>query len=192
MSARRSRFLAFESLSPEAQSIVVEAIEADATQEEIRRRVKAHGEEFSKGACSRFVRTWYMARAQEKAADQQTERLVKALRENDVESEQIAKAVVKMGLFENMDEAGDLKLPELMKLQLRQKELEIKQATLELGSERIKLLERDLKLREDKLRRIREQAKRVEKSVEKLKDLPPKVIADLRSLYGLAQEEAAA
>lgn len=193
MSTRRARYLAFEALSEGAQHIVVAAIDANATQEEIRRRVEQKtGESFSKGACSRFVRSWHIAREQEKAADKQTVRLVRALKEEDVETEELARMVVKLGLFENMDEAGELPLKELMALQLRQKELRLKEQSLAQGAEKIRLLERDLGLREKKLKQIREQAKQAEKAVAKLTDLPPKVIRDIKSLYGLASEEIAA
>ncbi len=199
MSKRHSRFTAFMSLSPKGQTIVIAGAKADKPQRQIQKELKeATGEEFSNGAISRFIKVWREQEEQAKAADAQANRIIRAMKANQVEGEELAEALIKQAMFENMDAAGNISLEKSIPLQIRMMDIELKKRNVAATEKRLEVLERETEIKQRKidtqereLKAMRNKAKKAQREIVTRKDLPADVVRRLREVYGIADEEAA-
>ncbi len=199
MSKRHSRFTAFMGLSPKGQEIVIAGAKADKPQRQIQNELKeATGEEFSNGAISRFIKVWREQEEQAQAADAQANRIIRAMKANDVEGPELAEALIKQAMFENMDAAGEISLEKSIPLQIRMMDIELKKRNVAATEKRLEVAEREVEIKQrtidakdSELEAIRNRAKKAQKEIERRKDLPKDIVQQLHELYGIDAEDAA-
>lgn len=197
--ARKVRFSAFDRLSDEAKAVVYEGLENDWTQQKIQAQILVRtGEKISNGALGRFVQNWRRAREQEKKVQLAADKALKAAKGNAEDADELASNLIMLGMMAQLDEAGEIPVTKLITEQRRYAMLRVHQQKLELEKQRIENLERQLELSEKKLaaemerrEKLKAEAERAVKVAEKTKTLPPEVMQEIRSIYGLASEGAA-
>ncbi len=190
---RHSRFTAFEGLSVRGQAIVMDGAESDRPQKQIQEDLlKATGEKYSNGSISRFIAEWRRVWTEEKAAEAQTQRVIRSMKANNIGGQEAAEALIKQAMFQNIDHAGSIDLETSLKLQLRVSEYEVKKQQVQQQEKKLQIAEKQLKIQTARLEAIQGKAQRIGKAVEEAegkirggKNLTLRDFNHIREIYGL-------
>ncbi len=186
---RRVHFAA-ERLSPEGLALVHRGLRENWTYRRIMAALKeATGERLAPASLGRYARHTGRTMQELRLAQEEAAAMIAEMKAGSVSAADVATALVGKALFEARRRLKKAPPMALSRAVSERERLELKRAEIGLRREQVELARRRTEVLERKQEAIREKAKKLKRAVEERpRGLAPEVIAQIRELYGLTEE----